>query len=311
MVTVVVGKLFGVLLNADGLELEDGPEDTGDIHAVLPDNDDNEPIILVPVKTPPHLPSPQSHAPPTTPTVKASTMNMPDNSQVAHPRVPRACTAPACNRVSHTFTFNWPHLSLSDKVLSIMGLAATSIIHVWNHSQREWQGVQPGYVITVVECQPILLKNPSITNCIDFDSCIRCTNDSPPNICTYLAAECAAVHLDLRKYNNTLPNADEVVFCPHVKLHTSSSELEVEALLLLKGKGKDPANRSPSLSTITHSRLSPPHCIQPIPFHPSAYHPSAYHLHLQSLNSLSAVVVHPSARCDNHIGARHVYLHKP
>jgi hypothetical protein len=87
----------GVPLDAEGLELEDGPEDTGDTHAVLPDNDDNEPIIPIPAETPPRLPSPQPHAPPT---VEASTMDMPDNSRVAHPRVPRARTVPAHNRVS-------------------------------------------------------------------------------------------------------------------------------------------------------------------------------------------------------------------
>ncbi|KAG2118495.1 hypothetical protein BD769DRAFT_1672139 [Suillus cothurnatus] len=299
----------GVLLDAEGLELEDGPEDTGDTHAVLPDNNDNEPIIPIPAETPPCLPSPQPHAPPT---VEASTMDMPDNSRIAHPRVPRAHTVPAHNCVSQengphycmqmpevfmeqlaetlkrdevqrqrradeieaqnraryhivvyawvkdgsqpnvfefqsgTSMFHWPHLSLSDEVLSIMGLAATNVIHIWNHSRCEWQGVQPGYLIIVVEGQPILLKNTSVTDCIDLDSCIWCANDSPPNIRTHLAAECAAVHLDLRKHNNTLPNADEVVFRPHVKLRTSSSELEVEALLSSEGKGKDPANRSPS-----------------------------------------------------------------
>ncbi|KAG2130592.1 hypothetical protein BD769DRAFT_1386979 [Suillus cothurnatus] len=221
----------GVPLDAEGLELEDGPEDTGDTHAVLPDNDDNEPIIPIPAETPPCLPSPQPHAPPT---VEALTMDMPDNLRVAHPRVPRAHTVPAHNRVSQengphycmqmpevfteqlaetlkrdevqrqrradeieaqnhahyhtvvyawvkdgsqpnvfefqsgTSMFHWPHLSLSDEVLSIMGLAATSVIHVWNHSQRE--------------------------------CCIRCANDSPPNIRTHLAAERAAVHLDLSPY---------------------------------------------------------------------------------------------------------------
>ncbi|KAG1859678.1 hypothetical protein F4604DRAFT_1684633 [Suillus subluteus] len=313
MVTVVVGKLFGSPIDADGLELEDNPEDTGDTHTV-PDNDD-KPTIPVPVET-----SPQPHAPPP---VEPLPANMPDNSQVAHPRVPRAQTAPANRRASQengprycmqmpevftkqlaetskcdevqrqrhadeieaqnracyhtvvyawvkdssqpnvfefqsgTLSFNWPHLSLSDEVLSMMGLAATSInkgvgsasiIHVWNHSRREWQGVQPGYLITVVEGQPVLLKNLNITNCIDLNSCVQRANDSPPNIRTRLAAEHAAVRSDLHKHNNALPDPNKVVFRPHVKLSTPPSELEVEALLLSKGKGKakHPADRTPS-----------------------------------------------------------------
>ncbi|KAG1856324.1 hypothetical protein C8R48DRAFT_675115 [Suillus tomentosus] len=322
----------GVAINADSLELEDDPEDTGDTHAVPPDNDD-KPIIPVPVETL-HLPSPQPHAPPTTPTVEASTANMPDNSRLAHPRVPRARTVPAHNRAPqedgphycmqmpevfteqlaetskrnevqrqrradeieaqnraryHTvvyvwvedgsqpnvfefqsgiLVFNWPHLSLSEEVLSMMGLAATSvnkgvgsasIIQVWNHSRREWRGVQPGYLITVVEGQPVLLKSPNITDCVDLDSCIRRINDSPPNIRTHLAAECAAVHADLHNHNNALPDPNDVVFRPHVKLSTSPLELEVEALLLSKGKGKAkrPADRSPSALSNQSFRAKP------------------------------------------------------
>jgi hypothetical protein len=110
----------GVLLDAEGLELEDGPEDMGDTHAVLPDNDDNEPIIPIPAETPPCLPSPQPHAPPT---VEALTMDMPDNSQVTHPRVPRARTVPAHNRISQE---NGPHYCMQMPEVFTEQLAETS-----------------------------------------------------------------------------------------------------------------------------------------------------------------------------------------
>jgi hypothetical protein len=159
----------------------------------------------------------------------------------------------------------------------------------------------------VVEGQPILLKNPSITDCIDLDSCIRCANDSPPNICTHLATECATVCLDLHKHNNTLPNANEVVFRPHVKLHTSSSELEVEALLSSEGKGKDPANRSPSPvnNHALQAKPSPSYSAYSIPSFSTPSPPSKpkwlVHCHSPSLSMLSPPPKPkwPASRCQS------------
>ncbi|KAG1808064.1 hypothetical protein EV424DRAFT_1543608 [Suillus variegatus] len=179
-------------------------------------------------------------------------------------------------------SFTWPHLSLNQQVISLMGLAAArvnkgvgaaSVIHVWNHRRREWQGVQPDYLVTVVEGQPVLLKNPNITQCVDLDSCIQSIDDSPPNLHSHLAANCAAVCEELHQHHNILPASNDIVFHAHshsqlhhtqddVKMSASPSELEVEALLLSKGKGKvkrlseaspspppaKPCSRQPSLS---------------------------------------------------------------
>jgi hypothetical protein len=120
----------GVPLNADGSELEDAPEDMGDTHTVLPDNDDNEPIIPIPAKTPPCLPSPQPHAPPT---VEALTMDMPDNSRVVHPRVPRARTVPAHNRISQE---NGPHYCMQMPEVFMEQLAETSKHDEVQHQRR-------------------------------------------------------------------------------------------------------------------------------------------------------------------------------
>ncbi|KAG1792079.1 uncharacterized protein HD556DRAFT_1444859 [Suillus plorans] len=166
---------------------------------------------------------------------------------------------------SGTSSFTWPHLSLNQQVISMMGLAAarvnegvgaTSVIHVWNHRRREWQGVQPDYLITVVEGQPVLLKNPNVTQCVDLDS----------------------FREELHQHHNVLPAPNEVVFHAHsrsqprhtqddVKMSALPSELEVEALLLSKGKGKakhlseaspspppaKPCSRQPSLSYSAYS----------------------------------------------------------
>ncbi|KAG2360983.1 hypothetical protein BDR07DRAFT_1486445 [Suillus spraguei] len=97
-----------------------------------------------------------------------------------------------------TSSFAWPHLSLNHQVISLMGLAtagldegvgAASIIHVWNHQRREWRGVRPRYLVTVVEGRPVLLKNPNVTQCVDLDTCIRSADDSPPNLHSHLAAD--------------------------------------------------------------------------------------------------------------------------
>ncbi|KAG1844954.1 hypothetical protein DFJ58DRAFT_731034 [Suillus subalutaceus] len=182
---------------------------------------------------------------------------------------------------SGTSSFTWPHLSLNHQVISLMGLAtagvdegvgAASIIHVWNHRRREWRGVQPGYLITVVEGQPVLLKNPNVTQCVDLDSCIRSISDSPPNLRSHLAADRAAVREELRQHHNVLPAPNEVVFHAHshshsqphyaqdnVKMGNSPSELEVEALLLSKGKGK----AKPPLETSPSPPPAEPHSRQP------------------------------------------------
>ncbi|KAG1900357.1 uncharacterized protein F5891DRAFT_1188672 [Suillus fuscotomentosus] len=138
---------------------------------------------------------------------------------------------------SGTPSFTWPHLSLNHQVISLMGLAAA----------RVDEG--PDYLITVVEGQLVLLKNPNVTQCVDLDSCIRSINDSPPNLRSHLAADRAAVREELCQHHNVLPAPNEVVFHAHsrsqlhhtqddAKMSASPSELEVEALLLSKGKGK-------------------------------------------------------------------------
>ncbi|KAG2125124.1 hypothetical protein DEU56DRAFT_962893 [Suillus clintonianus] len=174
---------------------------------------------------------------------------------------------------SGTSSFTWPHLSLDHGVISLMGLAAASIdggvgaasiIHIWNHQRREWRGVQPGYLVTVIEGQPVLLRNTNVTQCVDLDSCIRSINDSPPNLRSHLAADRAAVREELRQHHNVLPAPNEVLFHAHSRsqpqpqMGTLPSELEVEALLLSKGKGKvkpssqaspsPPPSRQPSAS---------------------------------------------------------------
>ncbi|KAG1844810.1 hypothetical protein DFJ58DRAFT_843913 [Suillus subalutaceus] len=179
---------------------------------------------------------------------------------------------------SGTSSFTWPHLSLNHQVISLMGLAAAGVDE------------GPGYLITVVEGQPVLLKNPNVTQCVDLDSCIRSISDSPPNLRSHLAADRAAVREELRQHHNVLPAPNKVVFHAHshshsqphyaqdnVKMGNSPSELEVEALLLSKGKGKvkppletspspppaEPHSRQPSLSYSAYSipsfgTLSPP-----------------------------------------------------
>lgn len=154
------------------------------------------------------------------------------------------------------------------------GVGAASIIHVWNHRRREWRGVQPGYLVTVIEGQPVLLRNPNVTQCVDLDSCIRSISDSPPNLRSHLAADRAAVREELRQHHNVLPAPHEVLFHAHsrsqlsddVKMDTLPSELEVEDLLLSKRKGKakrssrasssppaKPRSRQPSISYSAYS----------------------------------------------------------
>ncbi|KAG2051178.1 hypothetical protein BDR06DRAFT_973908 [Suillus hirtellus] len=109
---------------------------------------------------------------------------------------------------SGTLSFTWPHLSLNHQVISLMGLAAARV------------NEGPDYLITVVEGQLVLLKNPNLHH----------TQDD-------------------------------------AKMSASPSELEVEALLLSKGKGKakplsealpspppaKPHSRQPSLSYSAYS----------------------------------------------------------